>query len=122
MSESIFSREGLYKLVWSEPLTKLAKKYKTTDWELRKFCTKQNIPLPQSGHWMKLKYGKKVKIEPLPELQSDSDEFDITPPQPISIIKGIIAFTKAQRGTRRRPKYFISRSAQVNKAYSIKRV
>lgn len=59
------SRQELYDLVWSKPMTALAKEYNISDNGLRKICKKLDIPLPQLGHWQKLQYGKKVKIIPL---------------------------------------------------------
>lgn len=61
------SRMELYNLVWSKPMTALAKEYSISDNGLRKICKKLNIPLPQLGHWQKLQFGKKVTILPLPE-------------------------------------------------------
>jgi len=61
------SRQELYDLVWSKPMTTLAKEYKISDNGLRKICKKLDIPLPQLGHWQKLQYGKKVKTIPLPK-------------------------------------------------------
>ncbi|MFL0125314.1 hypothetical protein V2590_11565 [Tenacibaculum maritimum] len=67
MSNTTFTRKQLYDLVWSKPLTKLAKEYAISDNGLRKICKKHNIPLPQLGHWQKLQYGKKVSIISLPK-------------------------------------------------------
>jgi hypothetical protein len=69
MSENIkiVSREELYNLVWSKPLTTLSKEYAYSDNGLRKICIKHNIPLPKSGYWSKLKFNKKVKKEQLPK-------------------------------------------------------
>jgi hypothetical protein len=61
------SRQELYNLVWSKPMTALAKEYNISDNGLRKICKKLNIPLPQLGHWQKLQFGKKVVIIPLPK-------------------------------------------------------
>lgn len=61
------SRQELYDLVWSKPMTALAKEYNISDNGLRKICKKLDIPLPQLGHWQKLQYGKKVKTIPLPK-------------------------------------------------------
>lgn len=66
-----FSRKELYDLVWSKPLSKLAKEYAISDNGLRKICKKHNIPLPQLGYWQKLQYGKKVIIIPLPKTEED---------------------------------------------------
>lgn len=56
MSKFTFSRKELYDQVWSEPLTTVAKKYQTTDYVLRIICRKYKIPLPKSGHWMKIQF------------------------------------------------------------------
>ncbi|WP_108808927.1 hypothetical protein [Aquimarina spinulae] len=61
------TRKQLYDLVWSKPLTQLAKEYAISDNGLRKICKKHNIPLPKLGHWQKLRYGKKLRVIPLPE-------------------------------------------------------
>jgi hypothetical protein len=62
-------RQELYDQVWSTPLTKLAASYNLSDNGLRKICIKMDIPLPQAGYWAKIKYGKKVKAIPLPDLK-----------------------------------------------------
>lgn len=67
------SRQELYDLVWSKPMTALAKEYNISDNGLRKICKKLDIPLPQLGHWQKLQYGKKVKIIPLPKDFKDEE-------------------------------------------------
>jgi hypothetical protein len=74
MKEVKLTRKKLYDLVWSEPLTKLAKKFGSSDNILRATCKKYNIPLPKSGHWMKIQYGKPVIIEELDEVYSGPDE------------------------------------------------
>ena len=61
------TRNELYDLVWSKPLTTLAKEYAYSDNGLRKICIKHNIPLPKSGYWSKIKFNKKVKKEKLPK-------------------------------------------------------
>lgn len=61
-----FSRQQLYDLVWSEPMSKLAKQYDITDRGLAKACAKSNIPVPERGYWNKLNAGHKVTRKPLP--------------------------------------------------------
>lgn len=56
------SRQQLYNLVWPTPLLTLSKKYTLSDNGLRKICIRMQIPLPQAGHWMRLKFNKKVRI------------------------------------------------------------
>jgi hypothetical protein len=61
MAASI-SRQELYDLVWSEPLTKLAVKFDVTPSQLKTICIEFEIPLPKNGYWSKLKFNKEVEI------------------------------------------------------------
>jgi len=74
MNEPKLTRKKLYDLVWSTPLSKLAKNYQTTDSELRKICKKYEIPLPKNGYWMKIQYGKPVEVVELNENYNGADE------------------------------------------------
>jgi len=60
------TRKELYNLVWSKPITVLAKELVFDAYNLRKLCKKHNIPLPESGYWQKLKYNKEVYIIDFP--------------------------------------------------------
>jgi len=60
MKEIKLTRQELYDLVWIEPILTLSKKYIISDSDLRKQCIKMGIPLPDSGYWSKIRYGKKV--------------------------------------------------------------
>jgi hypothetical protein len=71
--EITLTRKELYDLVWASPLTTLAKKYLISDVGLRKICNRMAVPLPKSGHWHKLKFGKKVPIVGLPDDKSIQD-------------------------------------------------
>lgn len=65
MEVRTYERETLYKEVWADPMTTVAKRYGISDVALRKHCKKLEIPLPQNGHWAKVKAGHKIKIPPL---------------------------------------------------------
>jgi len=69
MDKKQLTREDLYKLVWSEPISTIAKRFKVSDWGLRKICNQMEIPVPKAGHWMKLQFGKEVTITPLREFE-----------------------------------------------------
>jgi hypothetical protein len=56
-----FTRKELYDLVWSTPMTKLAKRFGISDVGLRKICVKHDIPTPPLGYWAKLNFGKPVE-------------------------------------------------------------
>jgi hypothetical protein len=60
------TRQALYDLVWSTPMTKLAKEYGISDVALAKICKKLNVPYPWRGYWRRKETGKAVKQLPLP--------------------------------------------------------
>jgi hypothetical protein len=60
-----FERERLYEEIWSEPVSKVAKKYDISDVGLRKICISLDVPVPPLGHWAKVSAGKAVKRPPL---------------------------------------------------------
>ena len=64
------SRQELYDMVWSKPMTTLAKEFNLSDNGLRKICKKYDIPMPKVGHWEKVKYGHKTVI---PKLSKQGD-------------------------------------------------
>ena len=77
-----FTREELYRLVWSEPLRTLAKRFGISDVALAKRCRAANIPLPGLGYWAKKEAGKKVFQPALPQRGlGQSDSLDIGPEQ-----------------------------------------
>ena len=64
MTKSL-SRQQLYELVWSEPVSKIAPRFQVSDVWLSKLCRKHDIPQPPRGYWAKLAAGKKVSKFPL---------------------------------------------------------
>ena len=66
------SREELYRLVWTEPMTKVAPRFGLSDVGLAKVCRKHQIPRPPVGYWAKAGVGKHVEPEPLSELDDES--------------------------------------------------
>ncbi len=67
----LITRQALYDLVWSKPMTKAAADFEISDVALRKICVKHNIPTPPLGYWAKKAAGKKVSQPSLPA-ESDS--------------------------------------------------
>lgn len=61
------SREQLYNEIWEISVAGVAKKYNAPYDQLLKLCKKHNIPIPPSGYWVKLSFGKPVTKTPLPE-------------------------------------------------------
>jgi hypothetical protein len=62
----VFSRHEFYDLVWSKPMTHLAKEFALSDVGLHKVCRKHDIPTPPLGWWAKKAAGKPVKQTQLP--------------------------------------------------------
>lgn len=77
MGKVRITRRELYDLVWSEPLLTLSKKYNISDNGLRKICRNMNIPLPEIGHWQKVRHKKDVQIKALPEDYSGQNEITL---------------------------------------------
>jgi hypothetical protein len=75
---SVFTRQELYDLVWSEPVQGVAKRLSISDRGLAKVCVAANIPVAARGYWAKLKAGKPATRVPLPARglgQSDQVHF-----------------------------------------------
>ena len=64
---SKITREQLYNEIWEISVTGVAKKYNADYNDLLKLCKEADIPVPPSGYWVKLKFGKTVEQLPLPE-------------------------------------------------------
>lgn len=69
------TRQELYELIWSKPMTKVAKDFDVSDVWISKVCKQADIPRPPVGYWQKLEAGKNPEKKPLPPtklLGSDS--------------------------------------------------
>lgn len=71
--ENPLTREGLYALVWSEPMLKVAAKFGVSSSYMARVCTRMNVPRPERGYWAKLAVGKTQKQVPLPEAQPGNE-------------------------------------------------
>lgn len=70
MADKIFmkmSREALYNEIWEISAAGTARKYDIPYAELLKLCKEVQIPIPPSGYWTKLSFGKPVEKISLPE-------------------------------------------------------
>lgn len=59
------SRSALYTLVWSKPMTEIAKLYGVRNDHVARACDQHDIPRPPTGYWQKLTHGKAVERAPL---------------------------------------------------------
>jgi hypothetical protein len=67
MDNHKISRTDLYEQAWKVSLVKIAEKYDIPYSRLYKLCKDNDIPVPPSGYWTKLTFGKPVEKTPLPE-------------------------------------------------------
>jgi integrase len=65
-----FTREALYKLVWSESTRTLSKRFCISDVGLAKACRRANIPTPDRGYWARVAAGQGCEKTPLPPLET----------------------------------------------------
>ncbi|MGC8494152.1 MAG: hypothetical protein ACP5SH_20700 [Syntrophobacteraceae bacterium] len=118
---SKYTRKELYDLVWSEPVTKLAKRFGLSNVGFAKHCRKLDVPLPPRGYWAKKQAGQTPRKTPLSEPGKDYwIEFherpkDDRPPDPaLQLIKSM-DFKKA----RPVPKELSDPHELVRKAFTI---
>ena len=72
------SRDELYELVWSKPVSKILIDYPFTPSKFKKICNDYKIPLPPNGYWQKLRHNKKVFKTPLPEIENKSEKISLS--------------------------------------------
>ncbi|KAA5826248.1 hypothetical protein FPF71_05385 [Algibacter amylolyticus] len=77
--EQVFTRNQLYNLVWSTPVSKILEEYAISNTGFKNLCKKHDVPLPPNGHWQKLKHNKEVNVIPLSS--SDKNFDNITLPK-----------------------------------------
>jgi hypothetical protein len=83
MARHTFTRQELFELVWSEPMTKLAARYGISGNGLAKACRKADVPVPERGYWNRLHAGQKVEKTSLPNTGPNTpDRVIIDPPLP----------------------------------------
>ncbi|GGG40646.1 hypothetical protein [Bizionia arctica] len=70
------TRNELYNLVWSKPVSQILKQYPIKITTFKKLCEDNVIPLPKNGYWSKIRFNKEVDIIPLPK--SDKENIDIS--------------------------------------------
>lgn len=68
----VISREDLYALVWSEPMSRLAIRFGYSDVGLAKACVRLMVPVPGRGYWAKKEVGRAPKATRLPTLPASA--------------------------------------------------
>ena len=79
MTYAFWDRKELYDLVWSQPVTKVAKQFGVSDVAIAKACRKLKVPLPGRGYWAKKVNGYAVHTVPLPKAKNIPQ---VSKPQP----------------------------------------
>lgn len=65
----VTTRQELYDLVWSKPMTTVAAQFGVSGSYMARVCAVLRVPRPQRGYWAKLAVGKAPSKPPLPEAQ-----------------------------------------------------
>jgi hypothetical protein len=60
------NRRELYDLVWSTPMSSLAKRFGYSDNGLAKVCRRLKVPIPYRGYWARRQHGQEPHKEKLP--------------------------------------------------------
>ena len=68
------TRRKLYDLVWSRPLSTLAKEFGISGTGLAKICDRLLIPYPPRGHWARAHAGRAAAPPPLPPAPESTAE------------------------------------------------
>lgn len=61
------TRDELYSLVWSKPMTAVADEFGVSSVAFAKYCVKLAIPRPSRGYWQQLAAGLKPRCDKLPK-------------------------------------------------------
>jgi hypothetical protein len=69
------SREDLYELVWSKPMTDLALDFGLSDVALAKRCRKLGVPVPGRGYWARVAAGQAPRQPPLKKRPDDAMDY-----------------------------------------------
>lgn len=67
MNDNYYDREKLYREVWQQPMTIVAKHYGVSDVAIKKVCKKMNVPTPGRDYWQQVQAGAEFKRPPLPK-------------------------------------------------------
>ncbi|MGF7156475.1 hypothetical protein [Novosphingobium gossypii] len=77
-----YSRREFYDLVWSKPITHIAKDFALSDVAIHKICRKHQISTPPPGYWAKKNAGKTAVQTKLPKApRSTTDNVTIAAPE-----------------------------------------
>src|SRR5690606_38563650 len=61
------TRQELFELVWSEPVSRAAERFRVSGTWLRRVCLEEDVPIPPRGHWARVRAGQEVRRPRLPK-------------------------------------------------------
>lgn len=64
------TRQTLYEEIWTEPITKVSKRYGVSDSFFIRILQRLNLHRPSMGYWSKLAVGKLLTKRELPDILS----------------------------------------------------
>ena len=74
------TRAKLHALVWSKPMTEIAKLYGVRDQHVAQACDAFEIVRPRAGHWQKVEHGKAMETVALDNSRFAPEEIIIIAP------------------------------------------
>lgn len=74
------TRAELHELVWSKPMTEIAREHGVRDQHVARACDAHDIARPGPGHWQKLQHGKTVEAVALDNERRPPEEIVIIDP------------------------------------------
>jgi hypothetical protein len=84
------TRQTLYDLVWSKPMSDLAKDFNMSDVGLAKRCRAADVPIPYRGYWARKAAGQEPPKLPLPKYRTSTPVATTAAPLPPEQVKPII--------------------------------
>ncbi len=71
------TRQSLYDLVWSKPISTLAKEFGISDVGLAKRCRAVDVPIPYRGYWARKEAGHNPPKLPLPKYRAKAPKQEL---------------------------------------------
>ncbi|KUM26982.1 hypothetical protein AU467_18620 [Mesorhizobium loti] len=76
------TRAELYDLVWSKPMTEIARQYGIRDQHVAQACDAYDIARPRAGHWQRVEHGKSVETAALDNKNHSPETIIVIEPAP----------------------------------------
>lgn len=95
MNRQSLTREEIYDLVWSEPISRIASSLGLSDTGLAKICKKLNVPRPPRGYWARKAHGHPVQKARLPKAKPHTPaSYSLRPQESKRVMGGVDGIAK----------------------------